>query len=123
MIKLSRIQLGIIRRIAKKQEKSFMRIIINKQFDETYEALIEEGYDITITDVLDCITRFMLMWEEVREKPEKFMSILDDRNMGMVRDFLINDYGTDNFISPVLKGIHRRISLYEDLKRPNPKLN
>lgn len=119
MIRLSRSQIGIIRRIAKKQEASFISIASTADVMDIYESLRDMGYDISITEVLDRITTFILMWEEVKENPEKFTQILDDLNMGMVRDYLINEHGHDNFINPVLKGIHRRINLFESVKRDN----
>lgn len=114
MIRLSRAQQSIIKRIAREQEESFMRIIENNLFMEAYHSLNENGYDVDVADVLEAITRFMQMWEEVREDPTSFIEVLDDLNMKMIKEHLKHDFGNDRFINPLLKGITDKVDLFSN---------
>lgn len=108
---VSRHQKGIIRRIAKEQEESFLRIAQHKSIKALINKLRDEGYEVSETEVLERIMMDIDNWNKVRDDPANFINLLDDANLSMVRHYLISDYYGVNESKP----IHRVLNLKEGL--------
>lgn len=88
---LSSEQRAIILKICDTQEGSFIEVA-EKHIERIYLELRDEGYEISISDVAEEVTRKIQQWDEVRKDPEKFLHLLDEQEIGMVKHHLINDF-------------------------------
>lgn len=110
---LSRQQKAIIRKTAKLQEESFMRIVTEGKLKELYNDLIEEGYDVKMADLEARVAHDLEKWDKVKEDPDGFLHILDDLNLGMVRHILVNEFRNTEHVA----NLHRKLNLFEELSK------
>lgn len=112
---LSRQQKAIIRKVAKRQEESFLRILREEKLLIILNELTEEGYDVTLTDLEEKLSQDLMAWDSVKERPEEFLEYMDSTNLGMMRHLLVNEFRRTEHI----KGIHRKLNLFEEINQ-NP---
>jgi hypothetical protein len=110
---LSTEQKAIIRRIAKEQNESFIRIIEQKLYDRIVSELEEEGYDVSELDILEHFSTTMEMWDQLLENPEEFFKRLDDINLSILKHILINEFE----LTPETRGIWRKLNLWDKVKK------
>lgn len=88
---ISRRQKAIIRNICKAQEKSFLRIL-KKKVKVIQEEMAKEGYAVKESDILEQISHELQQWDKTRDNPEQFVNMLDEKNIGMIKHYLVNGY-------------------------------
>lgn len=89
---LSTEQKTIIRQICEEQEGSLLRVsqYLSKRIRE--ELFDEEGLIVSEADIAEEIAKDLEKWDEVKQNPEKFLELLDDTNLGMVKHHLVQDF-------------------------------
>lgn len=110
---LSRQQKAIIRKAARLQEESFMRIVTEGRLNEILEELKEEGYDVTLTDLEERVSKDLEKWDAVKDDPDRFLHILDELNLGMIRHVLVNEFRNTDHV----KGIHKKLNIFEEASK------
>jgi len=110
---LSRQQKAIIRKAAKLQEESFMRIITEGRLREIMQELQDEGYEVTMSDLEARVSKDLEVWDSVKDNPDGFLHILDEVNLGMIRHVLVNEFRSTDHI----KGLHRKLNLFEEVSK------
>lgn len=104
---ISRRQKAIIRKICKAQERSFMRIL-NSRISEIRAEMEEDGYIVSESDVLEQIAIDMQQWDDAKNDPVKFINLLDDKNIDMIKHHLVNSF----LNNPDSKPIWAKINIY-----------
>lgn len=102
---LSSEQKAIIRAICDAQEESFLEIV-ESYSNKIYNELKDEGYDISLMDIAEEVTRKLQQWDEVRKDPDLFLNLLDSQELGMIKHHLVNDYLEDSFSRPIWKKLN-----------------
>ena len=105
---LSTEQKAIIRRICKKQTRSLLRIV-EQQSERLFMELREEGYNISFSDIAYEAAKLLEEWDKVREDPERFLQLLDDQNISLIKHHLIQDFLGHEETRP----IWRKLNLYD----------
>lgn len=105
-------QKAILRRIAKEQMASFLRISELEMYAKVMEEMREEGYDVNDSDMLVYFTEQLELWEAILENPEKFQT-LDEVNLGMVKHWLINHFEKH----PDAGGIWKKINIIDRINK------
>lgn len=103
-------QKAIIRRICKEQEASLMRIM-EQRCTQIQKELHDEGYEVSFADIAEEVAKEMMQWDKVREEPEKFLNLLDDQNISMIKHHLVQDY----LGHPDSKGIWKKINIRDQV--------
>jgi len=111
---LSRSQKAMVRKIAMLQEESFMRIVEEEKLKVLLQEMIEEGYNVDLLDLEEHAAKSLELWDRVKDDPDKFLNILDDLNLEMVRHHLVNEFRSSN---PNTKTLHRKLTLFEEIKQ------
>lgn len=106
---LSTEQKIIVKRIAKKQVTSFLRIVQGKKYEKLLDDLRDEGYSVSEIEVLEQLAKETELWDELIESPETFLSRLDDLNLSVLRHILINEFE----VTPETRGIWKKLNLFE----------
>lgn len=113
---LSRQQKAIVRKIAKIQEQSFLRIIEEEKLKSLLLEMLDEGYDVSLSDLEAEASKNLMLWDQVKDNPDGFLNILDELNLGMVRHTLVNEFKSNN---PNIGTLHRKLTLFEEINQ-NP---
>lgn len=108
---LSSEQKAIIRKICEEQEGSFLEVA-EEHTNRIYNELKDEGYVVSISDIAGEVTRKLQQWDEVKKDPDKFLNLLDDQELGMIRHHLVNDYLGDSLARPIWKklNLHEKVN-------------
>ena len=107
---------AMIRRIAKEQQASLLRISTQKVTSTIRKEFREEGYNTSTTEILEKVKEFLQMWEDVENRPEEFVSILDGINIAMIRHYMLQDYSEPG-VAEFTRPIHRLLNMYDDLNQ------
>lgn len=102
---LSTEQQALILKICATQEGSFLEVA-EKHIQKIYKELTDEGYKVSISDIAEEVTRKLQQWDEVKKDPEKFINLLDDQELGMVKHHLVNEYLEDSLARPIWKKLN-----------------
>jgi len=111
---LSRSQKAMVRKIAKIQEESFVRIVQEERLKVLLQEMLDEGYDVDLMDLEEYAAKTMESWDRVKDDPDRFLNILDDLNLEMVRHHLVNEFKSEN---PNTRTLHRKLTLFEEIKQ------
>jgi hypothetical protein len=95
-------QKAIIRRICQEQKESFLRLAQTEP-GKIQQELRNEGYEVSITEIMEKISEGYEVWEKLEETPEEFIRVLDGDNLGMVKHHLINEYEGHEDARPIWK--------------------
>lgn len=98
-------QKEIIRKICLSQEGSFLEVA-GDYIQKIFKELKDEGYQISISDIAEEVTRKLKQWDEVKKDPDKFLNLLDDQELGMVKHHLVNEYLEDSLARPIWKKLN-----------------
>lgn len=104
-------QKAIIRKICEEQEGSFLEVA-EESTQRIYKELSDEGYVVSISDIAEEVTNKLKQWDEVKRDPDKFLNLLDDQELGMIKHHLVNDYLNDSLARP----IWRKLNLFDKLQ-------
>ncbi len=110
---LSRQQKAIIRKAAKLQEESFMRIVTEGKLKELADELSQEGYEVTLADLEARVASDLEKWDRVKGDPDGFLHILDEVNLGMVRHILVNEFRNTAHVA----NLHRKLNIFEEITK------
>jgi hypothetical protein len=102
----------MIKQICDLQIESFKELKRNHLWD-VKEELSEEGYEVDSEEIINEFERIVAQWMKVKNKPEKFLSLLDDQQQGMLKHHLVNEF-EDHYTG---KGIWKKINLFEAVRK------
>ncbi len=116
MLVLSIEQKIIVKRIAKEQVNSFLRIVESGNYQRLVEDLKEEGYTVSDIDVLNQLAKETELWDDLIESPETFLNRLDELNLSMLKHILLNEFE----LTPETRGIWKKLNLFDKVNEtPN----
>lgn len=81
---------------------------------ELLQEMLEEGYEVDLMDLEEHAAKSLELWDRVKDDPDKFLNILDDLNLEMVRHHLVNEFRSEN---PNTKTLHRKLTLFEEINQ------
>lgn len=105
-------QKAIIRQICEEQESSLLRVAhyLSKKIQKELE---EDGYLVSEGDIAEEISKDLIKWDEVKDNPERFLQILDDYNLGLVKHHLVQDY----LGIPDSRKIWKQLNLWDEVNQ------
>lgn len=101
-------QRAIIQEICQSQEESFIRIM-EGSVERICKECRDDGYVVDPLEIAEMITRELMGWEEVKNNPDRFMELLDNNNIGMIKHCLIQDYMGKTGVP----GLWKKLNLYD----------
>jgi two-component sensor histidine kinase len=105
-------QKAIIRRICKAQSKSLLRVM-EQRCEQIQRELYDEGYEVSFADIAEQVAKELIQWDQVKDNPEKFLNLLDEQNVSMVKHHLVQDYLGVPESKDIWKQINIRDSAFE----------
>lgn len=113
MLVLSTEQKVILKRIAKEQLNSFLRIVEQGKYKELLAEFEEEGYEVSELEVLEQLSNDAQLWDDLIEKPETFLQRLDELNLSMLKHILLNEFE----LTPETRGIWKKLNLFDRVNK------
>lgn len=110
---LSTEQKATIRRIAKEQLESYLRIVDKKMYEKIKQEMIEEGYDVNDSDIMEHFAKEMELWDALIDTPEAFLQRLDDLNLSVLKHILLNEFE----LTPTTRGIWKQLNLFDKVNK------
>lgn len=106
---LSDEQKAIIKDICQCQEESLLRVMEN-QCEKIKKELEDEGYNVSVADIAEQIAKELSEWDRAKEDPDKFLSVLSDQKIGMLKHYLVADHlGNEH-----TRRIWKQLNLYDN---------
>ena len=106
---LSTQQKAIIKKIARTQLKSFVKISKHELYDDLLEEFKEEGYDVNDSDFLEYFAVQAELWDSLENEPDNFLNRLDEMNLSMLKHILFQEFE----LNPETRGIWKKLSIWD----------
>lgn len=110
---MEKAQRRILKKICRRQERSFMRIMESKVQEIIEEMKRDYGVVVTESDVLEDISEELMVWDKVKDNPREFFTLLDEQNVGLIKHHLLNHYQND----PASQQLWQNITLNENARQ------
>jgi len=112
---ISTAQKAIIRQICREQEESLLRLM-EFECEKLYNEFIEEGYEVSMSEIAEEIAKQLIFWDRVKKSPEKLTQVLDEANLGLIKHHLVQSY----LKHPHTSEIWKHLNLYDKVNsNPN----